>query len=355
MPQLSLNKFTERLFAGAAQQRTPFTGSIEVTERCNLQCVHCFINQPAGSPAAPAEEVTRDDFFRIIDEIAQAGCFFLLLTGGEPFMRRDFLQIYQHARSKAMLVSIFTNGTLINKNIAEYLGEWRPFNVEITVYGYTQKTYERITKVPGSYERCMQGIQLLIDHKIPLQLKTSINQWNKHEIPRLRAFAQALGLKYRAEGLLNPRFDRKEGPERVRLSPAEIVELDEQNPDYMAELEEFCAHFSGFEQDTDHIYQCGAGKRVFHIDSHGRLSTCILARAHTFDLLQNNFHKGWNEFLPKVISKTWSEDSRCRGCRLYALCGQCPPLAELTSGDPEQPVPFLCELAHLRAERLNLI
>ena len=90
-----------------------------------------------------------------MDEITEAGCLWLLFTGGEIFARGEFLDIYTHAKQKGLLVTLFTNGTLINPKIADFLVHWRPFAIEITLYGRTKETYERVTGIPGSYERCM--------------------------------------------------------------------------------------------------------------------------------------------------------------------------------------------------------
>src|SRR6185503_239215 len=103
-------------------------------------------------------ELTLDEHRRILDQMAAAGCLWLLYTGGEILARRDFLDIYTHAKRNGFLITLFTNGTMITEKVADYLAEWRPFSVEITVYGRTRATYERLTGVPGSYDKCMRGI-----------------------------------------------------------------------------------------------------------------------------------------------------------------------------------------------------
>ena len=99
------------------------------------------------------------------------GCLWFLLTGGEPLVRRDFLEIYQYIKRKGLLATVFTNGTLLTPKIADVLAEWRPFAIEITLYGRTQETYERVTGIPGSHARCMRGIELIMERGLPLNLK----------------------------------------------------------------------------------------------------------------------------------------------------------------------------------------
>jgi MoaA/NifB/PqqE/SkfB family radical SAM enzyme len=172
MENLSYSDFSLRLHQRVVATRTPANGTIEVTRRCPLACVHCYNNLPIGDREARAGELTYEEHCRILDEITGAGCLWLLYTGGEIFVRRDFLDIYRYAKKKGLLITLFTNGTLITPEIADYLQKWRPFSVEITLYGRTKETYEKITRVPGSYEKCVQAIRLLMDRNLPLKLKT---------------------------------------------------------------------------------------------------------------------------------------------------------------------------------------
>src|SRR5439155_23363128 len=117
-------------------------------------------------------KLTRDDHFRILDELANTGCLWMLYTGGEIFARRDFLEIYGYAKRKGFLITLFTNGTLITARVADILAVARPFSIEITLYGRTRETYEQLTGIPGSFDKCMRGIDLLLERGLPLKLKT---------------------------------------------------------------------------------------------------------------------------------------------------------------------------------------
>ena len=130
-------------------RRVPLAGTIELTRRCNNRCRHCYNNLPASDLHAHAEELRTDELIRILDEAAAAGCVWLLLTGGEIFLRPDFREIYTHAKQKGLLVTLFTNGTLMTPELADFLANQRPFSLEITLYGATRETYERVTGNPG--------------------------------------------------------------------------------------------------------------------------------------------------------------------------------------------------------------
>ena len=168
IPLTPYSDFSLRLHQKVVGKRIPLVGSLEVTERCNLSCVHCYINLPAGDQGARKRELNAVEIYDILDQIVEEGCLWLLLTGGEPFVRPDFLEIYTYAKKKGLLITLFTNGTTITPRIADHLAEWRPFAIEITLYGHSQETYERVTGVQDSYERCRRGIELLQERELPL-------------------------------------------------------------------------------------------------------------------------------------------------------------------------------------------
>jgi len=227
-------------------KRVPISGSIEITQRCNNKCVHCYNNLPLKDQAARQKELSCTEYCRILDQIVEAGCLWLLLSGGEIFARKDVLDIYTYARQKGLLVTLFTNGTLITPEIADYLVKWRPFSIEITLYGKTQQTYEKITGIPGSFDRCMQGIRLLQERGLPLKLKTMAITHNKHEIWDMKRFVEnELGLDFKFDAIINPRFDCSQSPLEVRLTPAEVVELDLKDPVRIADWKEFAGQYVG--------------------------------------------------------------------------------------------------------------
>jgi radical SAM protein with 4Fe4S-binding SPASM domain len=308
---------------------------------------------------ARRSELTYEEHCRILDEITEAGCLWLLYTGGEIFARKDFLDIYTYARQKGLIITLFTNGTLITPRVADYLVQWRPFSIEITLYGHTPETYERLTGVPGSYQRCLHAIHLLKARGLPVKLKTVAVTINKHEIWDMKRFVEEeLGLEFKFDAMINPRIDCSQSPLAVRLRPQEIVELDLQDPERVAEWKRFAAQFSGpvhTAGHSDELYHCGGGINSFAIDPQGKMSICVLSHVDTYDLRTGNFREAWESFLFKVRQRKITRPTKCTACEIKALCGMCPANGELEAKDPESPVDFLCQVAHLRAQALGLL
>jgi radical SAM protein with 4Fe4S-binding SPASM domain len=353
IPELSYSDFGKRIRDRVKGKRVPLSGSLELTFRCNLRCVHCYVaHGHSGIPGR--EELSTSEICDILDQVADEGCLWLLLTGGEPLVRPDFLDIYTYAKRKGFLVSLFTNGTLLTPEIADALAEYPPFKVEITLYGRTEEIYERITGVPGSYERCTRAIDLLVDRGLPLRLKTMLMTLNRDELWDMQAYADDLGVEFRFDPMMNAGLDGSGAPLDYRLSPEEVVRFDQADVKRMEEWEKFCDRFVGVDPDLRYRYVCGAGINTFHVDPYGRLSVCMLSREPAYDLRRGTFAAGWRNALPKTRYQPAGDDYACAGCPLMSLCGQCPGWAELESGDPEEPVTFLCEVAHRRAEVLGI-
>ena len=319
-PDVELGEWSEELLRQLGGARYPFHGTFELTERCNLSCVHCYINQPAGSERARAGELSAAQIAAIIDQAADAGCLYLLLTGGEALLRPDLPEIYVHAKKRGLLVTLFTNGTLLTAEIADLLAEWPPWGIEISLYGRTQRTYEQVTRVPGSHARCMRGIDLAMDRGLRLSLKASLLSLNRHELPAMQALARELGLTFRYDPLLWPRLDGGRQPFDYGLSAEEIAALDREDPERMQEWIDTYRHSDGSRVRTEYIYSCGAGFHGFHVDCSGRLSLCMMSRSPAYDLLRGSFGTGWGTFLASLLEQKRVLDTPCPSCTAGALC-----------------------------------
>lgn len=352
VPEIPLSQLLEE--AGAYSTRVPLEGTLETTFRCNLACVHCYVNQPAGSRAERARELPLERLKDLVDEFAAEGCLDLLLTGGEVLLRPDFPELYLHAVRAGLRVTVFTNGTLVTDRIAELFAEYHPACVEISLYGMTRETYERVTRVPGSFDRCLEGIRKLQERGVPLKLKTMVLSWNAHEVAEMRRFAEVRGLDFRHDSLLNPRVDcgANRNPE-LQVAPEKAVALDLDDPALRAAYEKsFRDAVAAGPSPSEEVYTCGAGQMGFTVDPYGSLQLCQLSRRAAFDLRAESFARGWHEFLPAARSRRWQTDAVCRRCSLRPVCGNCPGAAEMELGDAEARVVQFCEITHLRADAL---
>jgi len=349
MEQLSYGAFSATLHERQSGERVPLQVSIEVTRRCPLECLHCYNNLPMGDLDAKRREMTKEEHFRVLDELVEMGCFWILYTGGEIFARKDFLEIYTYAKKK---------GFLINEQIADYLAEWPPFAIEITLYGRTRETYESLTMIPGSYERCLRGIGLLKERNLPLKLKTVATSINKHEVMAMRRFAEEeLGVEFKMDGQINPRIDCSQSPLAVRLTPEELVALDMSMPKGMSEYRRLATR--DLERppnlsQIDTVYYCGGGMNGFAINAYGEIGICVISQQETFTVRDTGVMKVWDESLLALRNQKRTRTTKCVECRIQSLCSMCPANGEMENGDRENPVGFLCHVAHLRAAVIGI-
>ena len=300
------------------EKRIPLSAEIELTERCNNNCLHCYINLPAKDEEARKRELTFEEIGGIVDESVEMGCLWWLITGGEPLVREDFTEVYLYTKKKGLLVSVFTNATLITPDLAALFKRYPPRDLEITVYGVTHKTYERVTRTSGSFEAFRRGIDLLQKENIPFTLKTMALRSNINELEAIKDFCKSISNgHFRFDPFLHLRLRRNNERNRQirdeRLSPEEIASLelaDEERKNGL--LEKVCHQKKKREEnkvrgEMDHshngdcLFCCGAGKTSFTIDPCGFFKLCS-SLSHpdcVYDLKKGSLKEAWRSSLPK--------------------------------------------------------
>lgn len=348
IPEIDLSQWN--VLKSLNGQRYPYNGMIELTDRCNLNCVHCYINQPAASREALATEMSTDQIKHVLDQMAEAGTLFLTFTGGEPLLRRDFSEIYLYAKRKGFIITLFTNATMVTPEIADMLAELKPLSIEVTLYGATQETYERVTRVSGSYARFRRGIALLMERNIPVSLKSVLLTINRHELAEMQALSEELDTTYRYDGVIWPRLDGSLEPFNYQLPVAELTAIDYRQPERNEERQKLAELHKGKIVRAEYAYNCGAGLTSFHINSAGKMSICGMARRPAFDLKEMPFMEAWDK-IGELRQLKRQMDTKCRTCKIGAYCVQCAGWSQLVHNDDETPVDFICELAHAFASQ----
>jgi radical SAM protein with 4Fe4S-binding SPASM domain len=342
-----------RLRRRSTTMRIATSGAFDLTYRCNLRCVHCYVAHLHAQSARVAGELSTEGVLRLVREAAEAGCLFLLLSGGEPLLRKDFSTIYAECRRLGIVVTVFTNATLLTQGHVSLFGEYPPQQVEVSVYGATQETYERVSQVAGSYAQAVRGIEMLVATGVHTRLKTMILRQNVHEVPAMQAWAARLGVKFRVDPLVIPRLDGGREPLRVRVAPEVAAPLEVNSPVQWQQARDYASR----PQDTAErarVYRCAAGVTNFHLDPKGALRPCLTSRSISADAVSVGFEAAWRAVVSEVDGLTGNAERVCAGCPRLALCGYCPGLFELETGDVERPSEYVCALGEHRAHVLGL-
>lgn len=301
----------------ARASRTPLAASFELTRRCSFRCVHCYLGDQKSIRKHQDRELDTETVFRLLDEMVEAGTLFLLLTGGDPMLRPDFVEIYKYAVRAGLLVTVFCNGSLVSDEIVRAFVEYPPRIVEITVYGATQETFEAVTQQPGSFSACMAGIERLRSAGVRLRLKTMVLTLNVDEFPAIRQMALDMGVQFRHDCSLHAAIahDDNNGRSnigtnesrltdtlRYRLAPEQAAAIDLSVEKLALELAE-AAEKAWPKESTEQLYSCGAGKTAYSVDPYGELHPCLIVQSHGFDLnKKGGIQAGWDGVLREFRS-----------------------------------------------------
>lgn len=335
----------------AADEGIPLHGTLALTHRCNFQCVHCYVLPNAR---APSTELATGDWLALAQEAADAGCFSILLTGGEPLLREDFAEIYLGIRKMGIHVMLFTNASRVDEQIVATLRAAPPRLIEVTVYGATAETYRRVTGRPEGRAEAMRGIALLRKAGLPVRLKTVLMRDNFQEFEAIRALAAEGEPPLRYDAALQPRFRGDTGIERLRVPPADIVALESRAmPELPGQWRAQQARRSAQAvTGPPPLYACAAGAISFYVNAEGLVQPCVSAVRHGVRYARGGLLAAFRAARRSARSLPAPAGHGCATCGDRVFCGSCPPIAELECGDEAGTCAYACALAHERGRRM---
>lgn len=338
-------------------EKTPLMGEFELTARCNLKCRMCYICRNTNEKEIRAEERSVKEWVWLASKARDQGMLFLLLTGGEVFLRQDFKDIYNELSQMGLIISIYSNGTLIHTEIASWLGNTPPSRIEITLYGASPETYGRVCGNAAGYYKAINGIKLLRSQGIPVQLRTTIIKENLADYEKMKELAENFGSTLNIVNYVSP---RREGdgtiPEQMRLSPEELAafekyvnpingriiqrdfSLDKKEKDLLKALE------------LDNAFPCNCGRNTFWITWDGRMIPCSLLDKISTHPFEEGFAAAWEKL--KKLCGDVPACKKCSACSLQEYCISCPASLMNEAGSYVKPAPYLCRLAKERS-RIN--
>ncbi len=338
---------------------------MELTERCDNNCVHCSINIPENSPEKK-KELNTADWKRIIKQAADLGVLKIRFTGGEPLLREDFPDLYLFTRKLGIKVIIFTNARKITSEIAKLLSKIPPLEkIEVSVYGMSRESYEKVSRVPGSYEEFRSGIDLLLKNNIPFIVKGILLPDNISEKEEFESWASTLpwmdqSPSYSSNFELRERRDsnsKNRMIDSLRNVNDNIVGKNSEKKKLTRSKIEFLSNFIG--PPGPELFACGAGQSG-SVDAYGFIHPCLTLKAdeYSYDLKTGTIKEAIFKFFPEKLNVKAANPEylkRCSNCFLKGLCLQCPSRAWSENGTFDSPVEYLCNVAHKEAKDIGLL
>lgn len=323
----------------------------ELTFKCGLHCKHCYTDC-YNKPAYLKKELNTKQIKLILDKIYNAGIIWLCFTGGDPLTRKDFLDIYSYAKNKGFIITVFTSGYLISKEIVAYFKKRPPFVIEMTLNAVTDDLYDKISQVKGSFVKVKRGISSILKAKLPLKIKTQLTKDNLEEIPKIKKFIQGLELDFRLSYDLHARLNGDLAPCNLRVSPEDILNLNGKKK--ITENDCRLSPIAEHRTPNTGLFRCaiGGGDGI-NLDPYGNMFACNLIRRPVFNLFKTDVKYTQNKLLTLVRGKKFTTKSKCNGCKLRNFCHSCPGRAYVEIGNIESPLEYYCELADETAKFLN--
>jgi len=350
------SEFSRKIWDRSTQNEHPLLtrAEFEITYRCNIHCVHCYTD-PFNTPQHLRRELAVDQMLGLFDQLAEAGVLWMLLTGGEAFVHPQFKQIYREAKERGFIVSLFSNGTTVTDDLADFLVANPPFQIEVSCHGATPETFEKVTQVPGSFSRFQKGIHRILERGLPLKIKTSGMTLNREELPQIKRFVEGLGPKFHLYSSIYPRLNGDLSSTKYRLSAPEILDLE--FGDFLgidrSDEEDRCVSGQFGPPADDRLFRCGCGTNSVKISPYGLLRACTFTTWPAYDLKEIPLQEAFGRLVQAIREARYKGESPCRNCVAYALCDKNPVMALAEAGSMEAPVTHFCEVAFGRKEKLT--
>lgn len=328
-----------RLVSRATEENIPLEVVLELTHHCNFRCQHCYI------PDFQAPDLlTTQRVMELLDELADMGTLYLVFTGGEFLLRKDWIDIARRARQLGFSLAVLTNGALIDETIADQLAEVHAY-VEISFYANDRQVFEAITQKQGSFDATLRGIELVRHRGLQLELNIPIMTLNRESYQGALEFANEIGAVGSSFAKILSKKDGDPEPIKMRLPNEALPGVFAENPNLGCAVEpRDPAHDSG--------PLCAAGVRYANITSSGDVLACNIMPVVAGNVLKTSFREIWENapLFNQLREISRADLDGCSECDKYAYCGRCPAQALTEDGDLMGPSKDACNQAEAKEE-----
>jgi radical SAM protein with 4Fe4S-binding SPASM domain len=320
------------------EKYVPLVLSWNVTRKCNLKCSHCYIN---ASPSEYTDELTTEEGKRLIDQICEVSHPLLILSGGEPILRKDIYELIEYGAKKGLRMGLGSNGTLIDDFVAKKLKQSGISTVSISIDSHIPENHDDFRGVKGSWRKAVGAIQALRENGVLVQVNTTLTQQNYDEIDDIMSLAEKLGVENFHLFFLVP---TGRGKKIVDITPAMYEEMINntfaKTARHRLNVKPSCApQFMRIAKDMNldmrqWVRGCMAGLYYCRVYPNGEITPCPYLPIKLGNTREKSFKDIW--FNAEVFKKIRDFDSlkgKCGVCDYRNLCGGCRARAYGLSSD----------------------
>jgi radical SAM protein with 4Fe4S-binding SPASM domain len=320
----------------------PLSVQLDLTYRCNERCIHCYLDHHDHG------EMRTPEIKDLLDQMADAGVFYLTISGGEILMRRDFFEILEHARARTFCIKLKTNGALIRKKEAQLIHSLGVESVQVSIYSHRPEVHDAITKMPGSLKQSIEAIRLLRGRGLHIIIANVLMVQNAQDHPGVKALAAELGAQFIIDPTITPMMDGDRSILSLNVDEAALREVF-QNEALVGNVEEFCAPPHGADEDAMNSLPCSAGHTACYVSPYGDVYPCVQFPLPSGNVRRTKFVDIWRHSpqLNEVRSIRLRDMPTCSLCTHGGTCTRCPGLAFL-EGNMRGPSYQDCEKSYAR-------
>lgn len=331
----SCQTFVEEFVRGTDARRIPMQATIELTYRCNFDCVHCYnVKHWVGGELGIAE------WERVFDQLAEAGCLIITFTGGEPLVHPEFFEVVEAAKARRFAWKLNTNASLITEERADRIAALQPLQVDVSLYGPDEDVFAAVVLRTGAFEKTVAGIRRLTARGLKVVLKFPLLRENFDARMRMEALARELGCLMRANIDVTPKDDGDRSPQAHAITGEQMVQWIKQTWRERPER-----HYG------ENSQLCRPGEKAVAIGPHGDLYPCIQIKKSMGNLRHQSFRDIWEGSAPleEIRSLRARDFEVCNECSAFGNCKPCLGTALLETGSLTAPNSEACRRESIRA------
>ena len=323
-----------------------------MTARCNFNCPMCYVHKDNEEVKASGRELSAEQWIKLAEEAKSRGMVFVLLTGGEPFVRKDFFEIYEAMKKMGLYISINSNGSF-SKEVLDKLLENPPYRMNITIYGGSEETYKKMCGNPA-FDKVVSNIRALKAGGIDVRANLSITPYNCEDLEKIYSLIQELNIHVKASSYMYPsvrvnggkygcgnRFTADESArygvewDVLRFSDEEFAMRAENMKKLLPVEENECS------VEMESGIKCRAGSSSFWLTWDGIMKPCGMMPKPDVNVLEVGFDVAWDEI--RRATKAIVTPGKCEGCPSKSVCGVCAAVTVTETGEFDKVPEYMCE------------
>ena len=345
---------TEYLYRQATAAGIPLSGTFELTPVCNMDCKMCYVRLSRQEQEAIAPLFGAEQWLKLGRSAVDAGMLYLLLTGGEPFLHPEFRQILEGLHRMGLFISVNSNGTMIDETVVAWLKNCPPVRMNISLYGASDQTYERLCGNPRGFTQVTKAIRLLKEAGIQVKLNCSLTPHNAADLPEMVKFAQENELILQVATYMFPpvRKDSAMIGKNHRFTPEEAAYYMAYADYLTLGKERFLTQEGKIPTPSDPEegcqgdgIACRAGKCSFWVTWQGHMMPCgMFPPEQGPNVFRMPFQDAWEQV--KQDSAAVRLPPECANCSAKNTCRACAAMVVTESGCFHKVPKYRCDMIH---------